>query len=103
MYQHSLLRPPISGAFMFSTAKMPWCLIKVLHLLELLHLDWGLSEEISDILRGHSLDSSSQHPLESPAYSVLTAAPRGQAQASVRASRVNQFLLALLSAQLVCG
>lgn len=67
MYQHSLLRPPISGALMFSTAKMPWCLIKVLHLLELLHLDWGLSEAISDILRGHTLNSSSQHPLESPA------------------------------------
>lgn len=66
MYQHSFLKPPISGALMFSTAKMPWCLIKVLHLLELLHLDWGLSEEISGILRGHSLDSSSQHTLESP-------------------------------------
>lgn len=55
---------------MFSTAKMPQCLVKVLHLLELLHLDWGLSEDSSDVLtrvRGNSLDSTSQHTLEAPA------------------------------------
>lgn len=71
MCQHSFLRlPAISGALMFSTAKMPQCLVKVLHLLELLHLDWGLSEDSSDVLtrvRGNSLDSTSQHTLEAPA------------------------------------
>lgn len=46
------------------------CLIRVLHLLELAAFGLGVSEEISDMLRGHSLDSSTQ--------SVLTAALRGR-------------------------
>ena len=78
----------------------PKCLIKVLYLLELLHLDWGLSEEISNILRDtvwtalHTLWRALHHP----SYRLLL---EGGVRASARGSRTNQFLLALLSAQLL--
>jgi len=83
----------------------PQCLIKVLHLPEFLHLDWGLSEEVSDILidmcegkqSGQLLLTYFGGPCIIHAHSCSQRAGPGLCQRG----RTNQFLLALLAAQLL--